>query len=289
MTMPRVSFGVPVYNGGGMIAECLDCLVNQTLSDIEIVVSDNASTDNTGEIVAAYAARDPRIRYIRQPTNIGLMKNFKAVVDAAGAPYFILRCHDDKSSLNYAQALLNGLLAHPGAKLAVPKVETLREGKAPKFHPIPVTAPGRDLGNIRRLLFGSHAAWFCGLWEYSAFKPVFDRVWACYDSPWGPDHLTVYPFIIAQQVVLVPEAIFIQRITPKSGVAKHVKPNSALMRDLRGTFLEECAAFRRERNVPPKSEAVLAALTWLHTGKRVYRARKIWQQALLAKFSKASR
>lgn len=106
--MALVTFGVPVYNGAGQIEECLDCMVNQTLRDIEIVVSDNASRCH-GEIVMRYAARDFRIRYIRQPTNIGLMKNFAAVVHAAQSSYFILRCHDDLSSANYAEALYTAL------------------------------------------------------------------------------------------------------------------------------------------------------------------------------------
>lgn len=282
--MALVTFGVPVYNGAGQIEECLDCMVNQTLRDIEIVVSDNASTDATGEIVMRYAARDSRIRYIRQPTNIGLMKNFAAVVHAAQSPYFILRCHDDLSSANYAEALYTALQANTRAKLAVPNVETLKRGRERAIaRAVPHVGHASQLMNVNALLFGSHAAWFCGLWETAAFRPVFDRVWARYNSPWGPDHLTMYPFLIAEQVALVPEATFIQRITPKVGDAKYAIPDIALMQKLRATFMEMCAEFRREQGVAGTAETALAAMTWLYTGKRVYRARKIWRYALIGR------
>lgn len=277
-----VTFGVPVYNGAGMIGECLDCLVGQTLQDIEIVVSDNASTDDTAAIVAAYAARDPRVRLIRQGENIGLMRNFKAVVDAATSPYFVLRCHDDRSSLNFAEALLGGLRANPHAKLATGTVRTFRKGKGVRIRNVPKLGRGSFIDS-RNLLFQSQAAWFCGLWDYAAFKPVFDRVWEKYDSPWGSDHLTLYPFLIARQVALVPEAVFIQQITPKVGEARYAKPDIALMRRLRAKFMDMCADFRGEQNIAGARDAALAALTWLYTGKRVYQARRIWKYSLMTR------
>jgi glycosyltransferase involved in cell wall biosynthesis len=282
--MALVTFGVPVYNGAGQIEECLDCIVNQTLRDIEIVVSDNASTDATGDIVQRYSVRDSRIRYIRQPTNIGLMKNFDAVVHAAQSPYFILRCHDDLSSPNYAEALYAALQANPRAKLAAPNIETLKRGRERALvRAVPRIDHASRLVNVSALLFGSHAGWYCGLWETQAFREVFDRVWARYNSPWGPDHLTMYPFLIAGQVALVPDATFIQRITPKVGDAKYAIPDVELMRKLRATFIEMCAEFRREQGVTGAEERALAVMTWLYTGKRVYRARKIWRHTLLGR------
>ena len=65
--MPRVSIGIPVYNGEKYLAETLDSLQAQTLEDFEIVISDNASTDRTAEICRAYKALDSRILYFRNP------------------------------------------------------------------------------------------------------------------------------------------------------------------------------------------------------------------------------
>jgi glycosyltransferase involved in cell wall biosynthesis len=68
---PRLSIGLPVYNGEEYLAESLDALLGQTYEDFELVISDNASTDGTQELCRKYAARDSRIRYLRLPRNIG--------------------------------------------------------------------------------------------------------------------------------------------------------------------------------------------------------------------------
>src|SRR5262245_47250916 len=62
---PRLSIGIPVYNGENFLAQTLDSLLAQTFRDFEIVISDNASTDRTPEICRAYARCDPRVRYVR--------------------------------------------------------------------------------------------------------------------------------------------------------------------------------------------------------------------------------
>ena len=272
--MPTVTIGVPVFNGAEQIAECLDCLLQQTFEDIEIVVSDNASTDTTGDIVRAYSARDSRVRYIRQPENIGLLANFRAVFEAAQSSYFVFRCHDDLSSLNYVEVLLGALRGNPRAGLAVPTVKSYRVGRPVRTHRMPKSHTFQIL-NISELLFNSHAAWFCGLWEKAALRPVFERNWAIYHSPWGPDHLTIYPFLIDRRVATAPEAIFIQRVTPKQAAAAYSRPDLQQMISLRHTFMATCKFYRRELGISGVQEFLLAALTWLYTGKRIYPARRI--------------
>ncbi|MFC2248111.1 glycosyltransferase family 2 protein [Labrys portucalensis] len=74
-----------------MIAECLECLLNQTYRNIRIIISDNASTDGTQAIVERYAAVDNRITYLRRPENVGPVRNFRGLVDAAQRPLFLWR------------------------------------------------------------------------------------------------------------------------------------------------------------------------------------------------------
>src|SRR3989442_1823225 len=68
---PRVSVGMPVYNGERYLAEAVDSLLAQTYEDFELIICDNASTDRTGEIARSYAARDTRVRYARNEKNLG--------------------------------------------------------------------------------------------------------------------------------------------------------------------------------------------------------------------------
>lgn len=111
MSAPPVSVGLPVYNGQNFLAESLDSLLAQTYTDFELIVSDNASTDDTEAICRDYAAKDTRIRYHRQPQNIGAVPNHNYVARQARGEFFKWASHDDL----YAPDLLTHC------------VETLRE------------------------------------------------------------------------------------------------------------------------------------------------------------------
>lgn len=92
-SFPLVSIGIPTYNrADGYLRECIDSAVNQTYPNIEIIISDNSSTDGTTELVTAYT--DPRVRYFRHSKNIGANNNFNYCLEKANGDYFLL-LHDD--------------------------------------------------------------------------------------------------------------------------------------------------------------------------------------------------
>jgi len=119
--MPRVSIGVPVYNGEQFLAQTLDSLLGQTFRDIEIVISDNASTDGTAAICKAYAAKDSRIEYIRQQRNLGASANYNVVVHRSAGEFFKWAAHDDLCEPVFIERCVELLDAHPDAVLAYPK------------------------------------------------------------------------------------------------------------------------------------------------------------------------
>jgi len=100
---PRVTVGVPVYNGAASIGKILDNLLSQTLLNFELVISDNCSTDNTEAICRFYANKDSRISYHRQTRNIGPTANFSFLVDVAKCEYFLLAACDDLRSLDFLE------------------------------------------------------------------------------------------------------------------------------------------------------------------------------------------
>ena len=91
----RVSVGMPVYNGGKHLPEAIRSFLAQDFANFELIISDNASTDRTAEIARDFAARDDRIRYVRQPKNIGAPANFTFVLDEARGEFFQWAAHDD--------------------------------------------------------------------------------------------------------------------------------------------------------------------------------------------------
>src|SRR5215510_12797807 len=92
---PRISIGLPVYNGEKFLREALDSLLTQTFEDFELILSDNASTDETPAICRVYAAADKRVRYVRNAANIGVYRNFNRVFQLASGKYFKWAAADD--------------------------------------------------------------------------------------------------------------------------------------------------------------------------------------------------
>jgi glycosyltransferase involved in cell wall biosynthesis len=85
---PRVSVGMPAYNAVRYIEESIQSILQQSLPDLELIVQDNASTDRTVELCQEIAARDPRVRVIRNPVNLGVNPNYRIVAQNARGEYF---------------------------------------------------------------------------------------------------------------------------------------------------------------------------------------------------------
>ncbi|MCU0549063.1 MAG: glycosyltransferase [Leptolyngbya sp. Prado105] len=94
---PRVVVGLPVYNGQNFLRESIESVLAQTFTDFHLVISDNASTDETEAICREYADRDSRVVYYRQPENIGCAPNYNFLFEQYGrySPYFKWQAHDD--------------------------------------------------------------------------------------------------------------------------------------------------------------------------------------------------
>jgi len=125
MAGARVSVGMPVFNLERTVARAIESVLDQTFGDFELLVSDNASTDGTEAICRRYAARDARIRYTRHPAAITGWDNFRFVLDAARAPYFMWLAADDYALphlLEQATATLDG---RPDVVCAAPRVDFL--------------------------------------------------------------------------------------------------------------------------------------------------------------------
>jgi glycosyltransferase involved in cell wall biosynthesis len=286
--MAEVTVGVPVYNGADLIAESLECLVNQTFRDIEILIFDNASTDDTQQIVEDFAGRDSRIRYIRRPENVGAIQNFIDPLDQATSPYFLWRAHDDLSSVDYIEKLLAGLKRTPGAKLATGTIEHVRRAGSRTEVYVP-KLPARSLPAIEivQLMFRSHAGWYYGLWETATLRTLVHRVWTEFPYAWASDHLTLYPLLLDRAVAAVPETSFIQRVvvkeyTPKKGQ----RPSLELVKKLRAIFSKSCEDFLAERDFDVVTRLVLNAAIWPYTGKRVYKARRVAKRELSSYFKR---
>jgi glycosyltransferase involved in cell wall biosynthesis len=110
---PRLTLGLPVYNGERFLAQSLDSLLAQTFTDFELIISDNASQDSTRAIAEAYAAADPRIRYLRHPRNLGSSFNHNLVIAEARGEFFKWVSDDDLYDPDLLRLCVEALDARP--------------------------------------------------------------------------------------------------------------------------------------------------------------------------------
>jgi glycosyltransferase involved in cell wall biosynthesis len=124
---PLVHIGLPVYNGERYLTEALNSLLAQTYTEFELIICDNASTDQTEEICRAYAAMDTRIRYIRNETNIGAARNYMHAFERSSAKYFRWATCDDLSAPEFLTRCVEILDREPTVALAYPKTKLINE------------------------------------------------------------------------------------------------------------------------------------------------------------------
>ncbi len=120
---PRVSVGLPVYNGQAYLAEAIESVLGQTFTDFELIVSDNGSSDGTREIAERYAARDPRVRYVRSDTNRGAAWNYRRAFELARGEFFRWAPADDRFAPDSIAVCVAALDANPDAVLCYPKTD----------------------------------------------------------------------------------------------------------------------------------------------------------------------
>jgi len=143
-TEPIVGLGMPVYNGAQYIAEAIESIRAQTLTNFELIICDNASTDETETLCRALAAKDPRIKYHRNETNIGAHPNYNRTFALARGKYFKWVPHDDMLHPEFLASCVEALEADPGAVLCQTQLDYI-DGK------------GNKLGVVKTQLRGTQA------------------------------------------------------------------------------------------------------------------------------------
>lgn len=128
---PRVSVGLPVFNGENFLEEALQSLVAQDYDDFEILIGDNGSTDRTEEICRAFAARHPRVTYLRSEENLGAAWNYNRLVAPARGEYFIWIAHDDLFAPSLLRKSVELLDKTPDAVLCCAGVQHIDEHGEP--------------------------------------------------------------------------------------------------------------------------------------------------------------
>lgn len=129
--VPLVTIGLPVYNGERFLPRALEALLGQTLSDFELIISDNASTDATREICERFVKADPRVRYIRQRVNIGAPRNWNVVAREARGEFFRWASASDICVPHGLESCVRVLQSDPSVVLCYGRTSFVDENEAP--------------------------------------------------------------------------------------------------------------------------------------------------------------
>jgi glycosyltransferase involved in cell wall biosynthesis len=114
---PLVTIGLPVFNGAAHLQVTIDAILEQSYKNIELIICDNASTDETAKIAALAATRDMRIRFIKNDENLGVMRNFTRVLQESTGEFFMWAASDDLHSQDFIEECVSNLLENPKAVL----------------------------------------------------------------------------------------------------------------------------------------------------------------------------
>jgi glycosyltransferase involved in cell wall biosynthesis len=224
---PSVSIGLPVYNGMPLLQRALDSLLGQSFRDFELIISDNASTDDTRAVCEALASRDSRIRYIRQPRNLGAIRNFDFLLRQARAPYFMWAAHDDEWDQHYVAYLKAKLDSDPtcvgafGSWCGIDDTGRITS----QGGPLQLDAPSA-LNRLFALTFGREDKCIYGLFRSAAMKQLGIYPWRfAAQRAEEQSHTWLFHLVSQGKIAECPDTTFFYR--------DHAKPHfpaSAMLR-----------------------------------------------------------
>lgn len=234
---PAVCVGLPVYNGGNFLSQAIESILSQDFQDIELIISDNCSTDNTEEICLRYQKMDERIKYHRLEINLGALKNFLNVLGLSSAPYFMWTSHDDLRERLFINKCLDKIESDPSIALVYPRSKVLDNNS--RFMGIANDHINTDQDNpIERF---RHLIWeigmcnmFYGLYRTNIIKKA--RAWN--ESLFG-DNLILAEISLLGKIVQIDDALFIRRLTRNYNYRTQDERNTQLISDIEPRLFSE--------------------------------------------------
>jgi glycosyltransferase involved in cell wall biosynthesis len=230
---PRLSVGLPVYNSSTYVAESIEALLGQTFEDFELIISDNASTDDTGDICRRYEKVDSRVRYFRQPRNIGLAPNHNFCVLKASGELFKWGAGDDLYARDLLEKCVAALDENPEVVLAHSWTAMI-DGKGEVFqaneYPL-ATSASRAPERFRSILNDSGGDDDGGVMR----KAVLLRT-AMKDSYHHADRTIIAELVLHGRFYQVPDWLYFRRDHPERAERAHpsVRARCANMDPKRG-------------------------------------------------------
>jgi glycosyltransferase involved in cell wall biosynthesis len=222
---PRLTIGMPIYNAAGLLASAFDSLLAQTFTDFEIIVSDNASTDDTEALCRDYATRDKRIRYVRQAINHGSTWNFSETFRLSDSEYFKWASYDDLCAPVLLEKCVEVLEQHAdvawvhsrsqhiditGELLLGEKTPEVSYVESHDSQPLPTRASSRPSDRFRAVLLGRGGC----LDSYGLIRSSALRKTQLFLPCFGSEKVLMAELGLWGRYFEIPETLFFARIHP---------------------------------------------------------------------------
>ena len=216
---PLVSIGLIVFNGQNYIRDALDALILQDYENFELIISDNASTDDTKAICKEYARTDKRIKYSRNSSNLG-GANICKVLEMAHGEFFMWAAHDDKWDKSYISKCVSKLHDYPQAVMCCSEITFINSKGIPLVHGGYGTyvnigsRPGMDIHErVHELI--NRVGWFAfyGVWRTDAIRKI--DLYSDNIQGYGGDVILLLYMMLIGDFVKVEEHLFYYRVADK--------------------------------------------------------------------------
>lgn len=229
-TPPSVSIGLPVYNGEAFLSLAIESVLSQDYSDLELIISDNASTDGTQGICENFAKQDHRVKYSRLPENMGAAFNYNRVFQLSTGTYFKWAAHDDIILPSFVRKCIE-VFEKPDESAPKPAIVYTDS----VFIDEAGTVQGRDVHKMHsRSRFpvrrGTHAVAMMGM-----AAPVFGMMprrmletTRLIDSFIASDYVLMYEAALRGSIVRVDEPLFQRRVHPGMSREANIKKKDVL-------------------------------------------------------------
>ena len=215
---PRVTVGMPVRNGERHLAAAVRSLLQQTYGDFELVVSDNASTDRTYELLSDLASGDARVRVLRRAQPVSAATNFNGLLGSARGDYFMWAAHDDLWDPGFIECLAALLDTHRSAAMAFcsfANVDPTGTAVLREVGPFPEFGSSGRAQRLRAFLMAEEAAGKANLVYGLVRRQDLVFTGGMVDwrgAQWGSDMLTVFRVLSRGPVVWEAEPMFRKRL-----------------------------------------------------------------------------
>lgn len=219
--MPKVSVGLPVYNGEPYLQDAIRAILSQSLRDFELVISDNGSTDRTAEICAEFARQDSRIRYYRQDENHGAIWNFNETFRLSTGEYFRWAAHDDLTRPTHLERCCAVLDSDPGCVLVYPQTVVIdQSGKeAGTYSDFLATPDGDPVAQFEHWMLGRPIGMCNPI--FGLFRARVIRETGLFGSFIACDRVFLGRIALAGRVRCIPEPLFQRRWHPGVSTQAH--------------------------------------------------------------------